>query len=213
MFFTQKNFILHKKRYGKKKKWSRSEKKKCSKEHPTQYKCLTEGQLRVSRMPLNSYDCAHHIYAMCQENFCSCPAIWENSETLVYCPKRLNIVFDEEGRKLLNYKPGTKICLACQNNADVSSLFITSFVHWSSKNTKSNYDVFTLFNILYNYFIWIAKIVLDSLLNNILLQIISFKQQLPPKQFPFKLQTSGILTNENTCPNIYGEKKPHHYGG
>ena len=164
-------------------------------------------------MPLNSYDCAHHIYAMCQENFCSCPAIWENSETLVYCPKRLYIVFDEEGRKLLNYKPGTKICLACQNNADVSSLFITSFVHWSSKNTKSNYDVFTLFNILYNYFIWIAKIVLDSLLNNILLQIISFKQQLPPKQFPFKLQTSGILTNENACPNIYGEKKPHHYGG
>ena len=117
MFFTQKNFTLRKKRYGKKKKWSRSEKKKCSKEHPTQYKCLTEGQLRVSRMPLNSYDCAHHIYAMCQENFCSCPAIWGHSETLVYCPKRLYIVFDEEGKKLLNNKPGTKICLECQNNA------------------------------------------------------------------------------------------------
>ena len=95
---------------------TRSEKKKCSRE---QYKCLTEGQLRVSRMPLNSYGCAHHIYAMCQENFCSCPAIWGHSETLVYCPKRLYIVFDEEGRKLLNYKLGTKICLECQNNADV----------------------------------------------------------------------------------------------
>ena len=35
-----------------------------------------------------------------------------------------------------------------------------------------------------------------------MLQIISFKQQLPPKQFPFKLQTSGILTNENTCPSV-----------
>ena len=98
---------------------TRAEKKKCSKEHPTQYKCLTEGQLRVSRMPLNSYGCAYHIYAMCQENFCSCPAIWGHSETLVYCPKRLYIVFDEEGRKLLNYKPRTKICLKCQNNADV----------------------------------------------------------------------------------------------
>ena len=137
MFFTQKNFILRKKRYGKKKKWARSEKKKCSKEHPTQYKCLTEGQLRVSRMPLNSYGCAHHIYAMCQENFCSCSAIWGHSETQFYCPKRLYIAFDE-GKKLLNYKPGTKLCLACQNNADVSSLFITSFVHWFNKKTKSN---------------------------------------------------------------------------
>ena len=56
--------------------------------------------------------------------------------------------------------------------------------------------------MLYTYFIWVAKIVLDSLLNNILMQIIEFKQQLPPKQFPFNLQTSGILTNEDTFPNV-----------
>ena len=163
-------------------------------------------------MPLNLYGCAHHMYAMCKENFCSCPAIWGHSETQFYCPKRLYIAFDEGKKKTVKLQTWNKDMPGVPKQCRCS-LFITSFVHWSSKKTKSNYDVFTLFNILYNYFIWIAKIVLDSLLNNILLQIISFKQQLPPKQFPFKLQTSGILTNENACPNIYGEKKPHHYGG
>ena len=87
------------------------------------------------------------------------------SKTFVYCIRwrRKKTVKQQTWNKDMPGVP--KQCSRCL-------LFITSFVHWSSKKTKSNYDVFTLFNILYNYFIWIAKIVLDSLLNNILLQII-----------------------------------------
>ena len=149
---------------------TRAEKKKSSKEHPIQYKCLTGGQLHVSRMPLNLYGCVHHIYAVPRELLflsSNLGAQWNTgllSKTFVYCIwwRRKKTIKLQTWNKDM---PGVPKQCRC-------SLFITSFVHWSSKKTKSNYDVFTLFNILYNYVIWIAKIVLDSLLNNILLQII-----------------------------------------
>ena len=55
---------------------SRSERKKGSHENPSQYKRLTEGQLRVAGIQqtmISSYACSHHINHKCNEKFCCCP--------------------------------------------------------------------------------------------------------------------------------------------
>ena len=97
---------------------TRSEKKQCSSEDSGQYKRLTDGQRRVTGTPIQSYACAYHIHNVCNENFCCCPITWEHSKTLVKCPKRFVEVFDEEGKNLDGYKPGTMICIKCRDIAD-----------------------------------------------------------------------------------------------
>ena len=100
---------------------SRSEKKKCSHEKPIKYHRLTEGQLRVAGIAesgVHSYACAYHVNQMCYEKFCCCPISLDHSKFLLKCPKRFYEVFDEEGKTLQSYKPGTMICKKCINTAD-----------------------------------------------------------------------------------------------
>ena len=100
---------------------SRSEKKNCSHENPSQYKRLTESQLRVAGIEQtmsSSYACSHHINHKCNEKFCCCPTKSDHSKYLMKCPKRLYDVFDEVGKSLEGYKIGTMICKNCMRRAD-----------------------------------------------------------------------------------------------
>lgn len=75
--------------------------------------------LQESQKAIYVYVHVHTTSVRCAiENFCCCPISLDHSKFLIKCPKRFFEVFDEEGKTLQGYKPGTMICKKCFNIAD-----------------------------------------------------------------------------------------------
>ena len=122
---------------------SRSERKNCSHENRSQYKRLTEGQLRVAgiqQTTLSSYACSHHINYKCNEKFCCCRTTSDHSKYLMKCPKRWYNVFVEVGKNLKCYKIGRMICKSCMSQADDNFASHPLYIGPSKKPRVNNHN-------------------------------------------------------------------------
>ena len=75
---------------------------------------------RVANAQRGNFVCEHHWHMLRNtNNICSCP-LPSHSRTLspTPIPLRLFQVFDEVGKSIPSYRPGTRWCTSCRRNAD-----------------------------------------------------------------------------------------------
>jgi len=83
---------------------------------------LNEDLGRSAQLPVNSLVCRYHLDEIHKRNHrCSCPR--ENHSDKLHkhnIPKRLYTVFDSVGANTPSYKPGSRWCNNCKDNAELS---------------------------------------------------------------------------------------------
>ena len=81
---------------------------------------LSNQMARVAEVDRGNFVCVFHWHKLrTRNNICSCP-LPTHSATLssTPIPERLYRVFDEEGRNMPSYRPGTRWCTSCRRDAD-----------------------------------------------------------------------------------------------
>ncbi|XP_048589529.1 uncharacterized protein LOC116614318 isoform X3 [Nematostella vectensis] len=94
---------------------TRKEKEQCS--DASSLRRVGRETSRVADIPEDSWLCLHHRR---QDKRCSCPSFWGHGGGLAKSkiPTRLYVVFEDVGRRLSGYKPGTNWCNLCRRKAD-----------------------------------------------------------------------------------------------
>lgn len=81
---------------------------------------LNAEMARVAKVERGNFVCEFHWQQLRKRNnICSCP-LKSHSSTLsnIPIPTRLYEVFDEAGKDMPSYRPGTRWCTSCRRNAD-----------------------------------------------------------------------------------------------
>ena len=81
---------------------------------------LNAEMARVAEVERGNFVCEfHYMQLRKRNNMCSCP-LPSHSSTLskTSIPTRLYKVFDEAGRSIKSYRPGTRWCTSCRRSAD-----------------------------------------------------------------------------------------------
>ena len=81
---------------------------------------LNAEMARVAEVERGNFVCEfHYMQLRKRNNMCSCP-LPSHSSTLskTSIPTRLYKVFDEAGRSIESYRPGTRWCTSCRRSAD-----------------------------------------------------------------------------------------------
>ena len=81
---------------------------------------LNAEMARVANVERGNFVCQHHWHQLrTMNNICSCPlASHSRAMSPTPIPARLFEVFDEVGRSMPSYRPGTRWCTSCRRNAD-----------------------------------------------------------------------------------------------
>ena len=81
---------------------------------------LNAEMARVANVELENFVCEYHWHILrATNNACSCPlSSHSGAMSPTPIPARLFEVFDEVGRSMPLYRPGTRWCTSCRRNAD-----------------------------------------------------------------------------------------------
>ena len=102
--------------------------KVCCMKGKTREKFVCKGRLvalnvelaRVAMVEHGNFVCEFHWHQLrTRNNVCSCPlASHSSTMSTTPIPVRLYEVFDQAGRNMASYRPGTRWCTSCRRNAD-----------------------------------------------------------------------------------------------
>ena len=118
---------------------TRKEKENCS--ESASLRRADKIMARAGGIPSGSWICLRHRNEIHQKNKrCSCPSSWGHSRTLakIPIPERFYQVFDQVGKDLPDYRPGTNWCCKCKLEADKSFMDHVKYIPRKRKDSNKN---------------------------------------------------------------------------
>ena len=136
--------------------------KTCCLRGKTRFKLVCKGKMlalsgdlaRVAEVQPGNFVCElHRNQLRARNNVCSCP-LPSHSVTMsnTPIPERLYGVFDQVGRNMPSYRPGTRWCTSCRRNADRKFLSLAEYQSPAKRKTVGigNIKMFPTNNIFPN---------------------------------------------------------------
>ena len=142
------------------------ENKICCLRGKTRHKFVCKGRMivlstemaRVAESERGNFVCELHYNQLRERNnICSCP-LTSHSTTMsnIPIPARLYIVFDQAGRKMPSYRPGTRWCTSCKQNADKKLSTMAEYQKPAKRKTVGTATILFSRNITF-FFVVLCK--------------------------------------------------------